>query len=123
MSRAVASARLALLGALAALYAAGCDHPAPPSPPVELPALERPLAQVDGSTQPVTVPAAAVTSRGGVPGVFVLHDGLARFRMVKPGKRAGDRLQIISGLKGDESLVAGELDGVRDGSPITVRNN
>jgi multidrug efflux pump subunit AcrA (membrane-fusion protein) len=115
--------RLALISLPAALFAAGCDHPAPPSPPVTLRALERPLVQVDGTTQPVTVPPATVTRRGGIPGVFVLGDGLARFRMVKPGKSVGGRLQIISGLKGDESLVAGDLSEVRDGSPITAADN
>jgi multidrug efflux pump subunit AcrA (membrane-fusion protein) len=118
-----ATTRALLLGALVALSAAGCDHAPPPSAPVIRPILERPLASVDAATQPVTVPGSVITQRGGIPGVFVLSDGLARFRMVKPGKKHGDRVQIISGLTGDEVLVAGDLREVHDGSPITPAGN
>jgi hypothetical protein len=120
--------------------AAGC---APPSPALvaPLPALERPVLALHAPRTPdarVLVPSAALVVRGGVPGVFVLRDAIApaapavhagaagalpqaRFRMVKAGKAAGDGVEILSGLAGDEILVLGELAQVRDGSPIAMK--
>lgn len=134
-------ARNAALMALAiagATVLASCE-PAPPSPPVALPTLERPTLKLPGRPdrqrgQRVLVPPAAIVERGGLPGVFVLTAAApyppvptdaggtplpqARFRMVKTGKTVGGRIEILSGLTGDEVLVLGDLTRVRDGSPI-----
>ncbi len=94
-----------------------------PTPPLVLPPLERPVIRLQHSPSaatPVLIPAAAAVVFGGLPGVFVLRDGLARFRMVKIGKPRGDRLQMLSGLSGNETLILGNLSDVHDGSPITV---
>lgn len=85
----------------------------------------------------VLVPSAALVTRGGIPGVFVLQESTpfppgardaagtvlpeARFRMVKTGKTVDHRVEILSGLSGDEVLVLGELSEVRDGSPVAVK--
>ncbi len=70
-------------------------------------------------TQSILIPRAALIERAGLPGVFVMStDGRARFRLVRPGKIQGDKIEILSGLRGGESLVVGDLDAVRDGSPI-----
>jgi hypothetical protein len=117
---------------------AGCEQetataPAAPSP------LERPVTILDarGTEARVLVPSAALTERGGIPGVFVLQDPTpfppsardaggkrlpeSRFRMVKTGKRLGNRIEILSGLAGDETVVLGNLSDVRDGSPVVVK--
>ncbi len=96
----------------------------PPTPPLVLPQLVRPTTQLRPSTSAtseVLIPVSSFVIRGGLPGVFVLRDGLARFRMVKVGKSRGDRLQVLSGLTGNEILVLGDLADVHDGSPIIVR--
>ncbi len=121
-----------MLAGLAAILLAGCEEP-PSGPPVELPVLERPVARVarqPGDAGAVLVPRAALVMRGGIPGVFVLtrdngtppepRVSRARFRMVKTGKTFGRRIQIISGLIGNETLVLGDLSEVHDGSPIRV---
>lgn len=112
MKRAVALAVLVLLAA--------CERPVPPSPPAALPTLARPTLALHGDSRNANppIPNAALVLRGGIPGVFVLQDGQARFRMVKPGRAAAGRTPILSGLEGNEILVLGDLHEVRDGSPI-----
>lgn len=99
---------------------AGCDHAPKPTPFPTLPTLDRPVQVVPAAVTDalITVPPAAVVRRSGIPGVFVLQQGLARFRMVRPGKLVDGRLQIISGLTGSETLVLGDLNPVHDGNPI-----
>lgn len=96
----------------------------PSTPALVLPPLVRPVVKLQpppSAAAEVLIPAGAFIVRGGLPGVFVLRDGLARFRMVRVGKPRGDRLQVLSGLSGNETLVLGNLADVHDGSPITVR--
>jgi hypothetical protein len=56
-----------------------------------------------------------------VTGVYVLESGRARFRMVKPGVELGEnRIEIVSGLAGGETVVLGGLDDLYDGRPISA---
>jgi hypothetical protein len=109
--------RVALL-ALAVLALAACGRKPEPQP--QLPRVERPVLTLAAAKTPsgVLVPRAAYVERAGVPGVFVLHEGLARFRMVKAGRAQGETIEILSGLAGTETLVLGDLKAVRDGSPL-----
>lgn len=66
----------------------------------------------------LSIPRTALTMRNGVPGVFVVENNEARFRMVRPGKTGATQVEILSGLFGNETLVLGELEAVHDGSPI-----
>jgi hypothetical protein len=103
-----------VLAALLALAACGREPP----PVTAAAPLTRPVHALAAAPNEVQIPTAALTERGGIPGVFVLDGGEARFRMVRPGRRAGDRVAILSGLRGDETLVLGDLKDVRDGTPI-----
>lgn len=110
-------ARLGLALALSATLAA-CSDPAPlaSEPP---PAIERPVLPLSGE-QPVRVPRAALIERAGITGLYVLDDGRARFRMVKPGVELGaNRIEIVSGLAGGETVVLGALDDLYDGRPVS----
>lgn len=111
--------RLPVAAIVLAVALGACGEPPQATPVPTLPALERPVAQL-GARQGgnVLVPQRAVIERGGIPGVFVLADGQARFRMVKTGRRQGERIEILSGLTGTETLVLGDLTPVHDGSPI-----
>lgn len=119
MSRSRRCACASWCASVFALVLAGCA-PEPTYPPPELPRLERPVqALAVRPGERVLIPRAALVERAGVPGVFVLDEqGRARFRMVRTGKTVGARIEILSGLAGNERLVLGDLDAVRDGSPI-----
>jgi len=102
---------------LAGLLLAGCDKKA--AQPAPLTALTRPVLTLDAQAGRLLVPQSALVERGGVPGVFVLsEENQARFRMVRTGKNLNDRVEILSGLSGSETLVVGDLHDVQDGSPI-----
>lgn len=109
---------------LIGLLLAGCGEQAP-TPPLELPALQRPVmtlqAGARAQAQRLFIPAGAYVERSGLPGVFVLIEGQARFRMVRIGKHSAGRLQVLSGLSGNETLVLGDLAEIHDGSPVVVK--
>lgn len=100
-----------------ALVLFGCAEKS--MPPVSSNPLARPVLALQMRAGRVLVPPAAITERGGVPGVFVLTPaGQARFRMIRSGKTINARVEILSGLDGNEVLVAGDLGDVHDGSMI-----
>jgi multidrug efflux pump subunit AcrA (membrane-fusion protein) len=140
--RRAAAARRRAGGAIclfAAALLAACEHPVPSPPPPAAP-LVRPVVTLAarGTEARLMLPTAAVVTRGGIPGVFVLQEAAAfpppargedgralpeaRFRMVKTGKTSGNRVEILSGLGGDETLVLGALSNVHDGSPVKFVN-
>ena len=102
---------------VAALLLAACNKKATESAPPA--ALTRPVLILDAQAGRVLVPQSALVERGGIPGVFVLSaENQARFRMVRTGKNVSDRVEILSGLSGSETLVAGDLRDMQDGSLI-----
>jgi hypothetical protein len=40
--------------------------------------------------------------------------------MVRTGKTVNNRVEILSGLRGSETLVTGDLRDVHDGSPVKI---
>lgn len=72
-----------------------------------------------GSRQGIAVPAAAVVERGSLTSVWaVSREGIARLRLVKLGRRAGDRVEVLSGLGSGERIVVAGLDKVTDGAKV-----
>ena len=99
---------------------AGCQQPTASAPKV-LPGLDRPLIKIKfENNDRIMVPVVNVISRGGVKGVFILQDNLARFRMIRTGKQSANHVEVLSGLNGSETLVGGELGSVHDGSPVNI---
>ena len=68
----------------------------------------------------ISIPLAALTSRDGIPGVFVVENNEARFRMVRPGKIQQNKVEILSGLFGGEKLITHDLEALHDGSPVAI---
>ena len=100
----------------------GCHSAPAPSAPTALPTLTRPVTTLSAAAaeQNVWIARDAVVLRNGIPGVYVLHDGRARFRMIRRGRNQDSRVQVLSGLRGDETLVLGDRTDVHDGSPVVA---
>lgn len=77
--------------------------------------------QVPGApTHALHVPATAVTTLGQMDRVFVVIDRHAVLRLVKPGARYGDSVEILSGLAAGETVVVNPPDTLREGQPLEV---
>ena len=88
-----------------------------------LPVIERQVVKISAVANNgvlISIPRAALTVRNGIPGVFVVTNNEARFRMVRRGKIRRAKVEILSGLFGDENLIIGELKNVHDGSPVKI---
>jgi hypothetical protein len=108
-------------GALLAIMLVGCHQSTPPAAKLTLPTLDRPLSITKfKNNSRIMVPASNVIKRGGITGVFILQNKLARFRMIKTGKLVVNHIEILSGFDGSETLVGGDLSSVHDGSPINL---
>lgn len=87
------------------------------------PVLERKVQQVTANSTNgvrISIPLSALTSRDGIPGVFVVENNEARFRMVRPGKILKSKVEILSGLFGGENLITNDLEALHDGSPVAI---
>jgi RND family efflux transporter MFP subunit len=66
----------------------------------------------------ITVPVAAVFERGGLTGVFLVHEGRARLRWVAAGARDGHTIEIRAGVEPGERVVL-DPAGLADGAAVT----
>jgi len=72
-----------------------------------------------GSRHAITIPPQAIVSLGQLTYVFVTDDsGIARLRLIKAGKQAGDKIEVLSGLTGGERVIVDPPRGLIDGSRI-----
>ena len=73
-----------------------------------------------GNVNSILAPAAAVVQRGQMEMVFVAADGHAQLRLVKTGIRAGDEIEIVSGLDAGEQIVTSGAANLVDGQPLNA---
>ncbi|MEX2170926.1 MAG: efflux RND transporter periplasmic adaptor subunit [Pirellulales bacterium] len=66
---------------------------------------------VDSEAKALAVPAAAVSQFAGVQKVWLVTDGQAKQQTVRTGRTAADRVEILEGLVGGESVVANAAEG------------
>lgn len=71
-----------------------------------------------GVAASITVSGEAVTAFGQMERVFVVEEGKARLRLVKTGRRTGDKIEILAGLTGGEMVVVGPDASLVDGQPV-----
>jgi RND family efflux transporter MFP subunit len=69
----------------------------------------------------IQVPASAVLRRGQMELVFVVTDNVARLRLVRTGKRSGDRVELLSGVSPGDRIVTEDAAQLIDGQPVEVR--
>jgi RND family efflux transporter MFP subunit len=63
------------------------------------------LLVATSDSRTVTVPAEAVIRRGQLETIFVLDSGTARLRLIRTGRERDGRLEVVSGLSGEEKVV------------------
>jgi RND family efflux transporter MFP subunit len=74
-----------------------------------------------GRSDAMTVPATAIVVRDGHNYVFVIGaDGKAGQRKVQTGRRVGERVEVLDGLKGDESVAVQGAGFLNEGDLVKV---
>jgi RND family efflux transporter MFP subunit len=74
-----------------------------------------------GARSMVAVPASALVERGQLQSVFVAEDGAARTRLISTGERSQGMVQVLSGIRPGETVVAPVPPGLQDGARLEVR--
>ena len=73
-----------------------------------------------GAREAVLVPAAALHTRGQLTGLWIVNDeSIAHLRWIRVGRPIGDRVEVISGLQGGESIVLQADQPLIEGDRIT----
>lgn len=75
---------------------------------------------VDAGARGITVPRTAVVSFAGILRVFTVKDGVLQERLVKTGRRFGERLEVMEGLAEGEVLVTKATDRMTKGQRVTT---
>lgn len=72
------------------------------------------------SVRVLAVPAAAVVRRGQLTLAFVVDaDGVARLRMLSPGREDHGRVEVLAGLAAGDRVVLAPPASIEDGTPIS----
>jgi len=66
------------------------------------------------------VPDKAVRRNGQVSSVFVVHDGVARLRLIQTGASSAAGVEVLAGLDAGESIVVSPLEQLVDGARVAV---
>lgn len=74
---------------------------------------------VTGTRPALTVPAPCILERGQLTFVYVVDPSrIARMRLIQPGKRHGDRVEVLSGLREGDQVILEPLSAVKDGAAV-----
>ena len=66
----------------------------------------------------IKIPHQTIVFRNGMPGVFVVEKGEARFRMVRLGKKIKESIYILAGLFGNEKILLSNMSILFDGKRV-----
>lgn len=73
----------------------------------------------EGKKDALLVPRGAVVVKGQLSGIYVVDEkGIMTYRIVKPGRIDGDRIEVLSGLRPGERIVVGGTEKAIDGGII-----
>lgn len=78
------------------------------------------VAQVRVDTNVLAAPDVAISTLAGVSTVYVIEKGKARQQQVTLGARQGELVEIMNGLKGQETLAANNLNQLATGVAVRV---
>jgi len=76
--------------------------------------------KVRGQTSSYLVPVSALIFRSQGLQVAVVKNGSVLLTPVTPGRDFGDQIEIVSGLKGDESVIVNPPDSILSGQKVQV---
>ena len=65
-----------------------------------------PIAEAAGAAAVVHVPQSVVVQRGEVSGVYVMDGNRLSLRQLRLGRRIGDQVEVLAGLKAGETLAS-----------------
>jgi RND family efflux transporter MFP subunit len=72
-----------------------------------------------GAARPILlVPAEAIVQRGQLSGLYVVEEGILRYRLVRTGRRLDDRVEILSGLAAGATIVATGTEKAQNGARV-----
>lgn len=91
----------------------------PPDPRLRAGAFGRAIVPTN-HVRALTVPTRAVVRSGQLEEVYVVDSGAARMRLVRTGRSADDRIELVSGLRDGEEVVIDTADPLVDGQPVRV---
>jgi RND family efflux transporter MFP subunit len=75
-----------------------------------------------GEKKRLSVPCQAVVERGQLDGLFVANpQGILEFRLVKTGKKLGERVEILSGLAEGDRVAVSQVSQLREGARVEER--
>ena len=80
----------------------------------------RVLIQTNKTDHILTLPYAALQYRYGVNRVFVVNGDRLVAKELKVGERLGDRIEIVGGIAGGESVALTDVDKLVDGIKVSV---
>jgi RND family efflux transporter MFP subunit len=75
---------------------------------------------VSAGERTLLAPEDAVVSFAGVQRVLVVEEGKAREQRIRTGRREGDRIEIVEGLRAGDMVIRAPGD-LTDGAPVRVR--
>jgi RND family efflux transporter MFP subunit len=77
------------------------------------------VALAVGEQRLIAIPASAVVTRGQLSGVFVLAaDNVARFRLIRIGRRLGETVEVVAGLAEGARFVVDPAPPMADGRRV-----
>jgi RND family efflux transporter MFP subunit len=66
----------------------------------------------------VLAPRTAISERGQLNGVYLVDDGIMRFRLVRLGRLFDEEVEILSGLNAGDTIVAAPGEQARNGARV-----
>jgi RND family efflux transporter MFP subunit len=78
-------------------------------------------ARLDDKRKALTIPRISVIDNAGEATVFVVEDSHAHIRRIRTGASVVGRVEVVSGLKEGDKIVAYGLLGLKDNDPVNTQ--
>ncbi|MCX8084786.1 MAG: efflux RND transporter periplasmic adaptor subunit [Calditerrivibrio sp.] len=72
----------------------------------------------DGTKEGIFIPKKAIVTRGQIVAVFVNNGGKADMRIIKTGEERDGKVEVLSGLSGNEKIVLDKVDMIKTGDML-----